>query len=94
MVDTQIKISHDFKGISYSKIGYFKEVQSKIKELEKLNLELARRHNRLEAIFNGMRDGLTILDRNFTIVFCQSGSEKHVPGYFDNREKMLQGFIS
>ena len=94
MVDTQIKISHDFKGISYSKIGHFKEVQSKIKELEKLNLELARRHNRLEAIFNGMSDGLTILDQKFFDRVCQSGSAKDVPRYFDNREKMLQSFLS
>ena len=27
----------DFQGIGYSKIGYFKEVRTKIKELEKLN---------------------------------------------------------
>ena len=26
---------HDFKGIGYSKIGHFKEVRTKIKELEK-----------------------------------------------------------
>ena len=29
---------HDFKGIGFSKIGHFKEVRSKIKELEKLNI--------------------------------------------------------
>jgi two-component system NtrC family sensor kinase len=59
----------DFKGIGYSKIGYFKEIRSKIKELESLNVELARRHNKLEAIFNSIGDGLTILDRNLNIVF-------------------------
>lgn len=32
---------YDFKGIGFSKIGYFKEVRSKIKELEDLNIELA-----------------------------------------------------
>jgi two-component system, NtrC family, sensor kinase len=60
----------DFKGIGYSKIGYYKETRSKIKELETLNLELARRHNKLEAIFNSISDGLTILDRDFNIVFA------------------------
>lgn len=59
----------DFQGIGYSKIGYFKEARAKIKELEKLNLELARRHNRLEAIFNNMSDGLTILDHNLNIIY-------------------------
>ncbi len=60
----------DFQGIGYSKIGYFKEVRYKIKELEKLNIKLARRHNRLEAIFNSMSDGVTILDKDFNIVFA------------------------
>jgi PAS domain S-box-containing protein len=63
-------LNPDFKGIGYSKIGYYKETRSKIKELEKLNFELARRHNKLEAIFNNISDGLTILDRDFNIVFA------------------------
>jgi signal transduction histidine kinase len=66
------KIGHsdyDFKGIGFSKIGYFKEVRSKMKELEQLNIELARRHNKLEAIINSMNCGLTILDANMNIIF-------------------------
>jgi len=46
---------HDFKGIGCSKIGYFKEVRKKLKELEKLNLKLAQRRNRLEAISKHQR---------------------------------------
>jgi hypothetical protein len=61
---------YDFKGIGFSKIGYFKEVRSKIKELEDLNVELARRHNKLEAIINSMSSGLVILDRNLNIIFA------------------------
>jgi PAS domain S-box-containing protein len=60
----------DFKGIGYSKIGYFKEARSKIKELESLNIELVRRHNKLEAVFNSMSDGLAILDCDLNIVFA------------------------
>ena len=93
MADIQIKISHDFKGISYSKIGHFKEVQSKIKELEKLNLELARRHNRLEAIFNGMSDGLTILDRNFTIVFANQVQKNMFPDISVIGKKCFKAFF-
>lgn len=73
-------IGHDFKGIGYSKIGYFKEVRNKIAELEKLNITLAQRRNRLEAIFNSMSDGLTILDRNLTIVFANKIQKKMFPG--------------
>ncbi|MEW6349427.1 MAG: histidine kinase dimerization/phospho-acceptor domain-containing protein [Thermodesulfobacteriota bacterium] len=60
---------YDFKGIGFSKVGHFKEVRSKIKELEHLNVELAARHNELEAIINSISDGMTILDENLQIVF-------------------------
>jgi PAS domain S-box-containing protein len=70
---------HDFKGLGFSKIGHFKEVRSKIKELEKLNIKLAQRHNRLEAIFNSMSDGLTILDRNLNIVFVNEVQKTMFP---------------
>lgn len=69
----------DFKGIGYSKIGYFKETRSKIKELESLNIELARRHNKLEAVFNSISDGLTILDRNLNIVFANQVQKTNFP---------------
>lgn len=72
-------MKHDFKGIGFSKIGYFKEVRSKIKELEKLNIKLVRRHNRLEAIFNSMTDGLTILDREMNIVFANKVQQTLFP---------------
>lgn len=72
-------IIQDFKGIGYSKIGHFKEVRSKIKELERLNTELTRRHNKLEAIFNSMGDGLTILDRDLTIAFANNVQRNMFP---------------
>ncbi|MGC8603092.1 MAG: histidine kinase dimerization/phospho-acceptor domain-containing protein [Desulfomonilaceae bacterium] len=62
-------VEYDFKGIGFSKIGYFKEARAKIKELEQLNVELARRHNKLEAIIDSMNSGLTILDSHMNIVF-------------------------
>ncbi|MDQ7781745.1 MAG: histidine kinase dimerization/phospho-acceptor domain-containing protein [Desulfomonilaceae bacterium] len=61
--------TYDFKGLGFSKIGHFKEVRSKIKELEDLNIELAERHNKLEAIINSMSDGLTILDANLKVIY-------------------------
>lgn len=69
----------DFKGIGFSKIGHFREVRTKIKELEKLNLKLAHRGNRLEAIFNSMNDGVTILDRNLNVVFANYVQKKMFP---------------
>lgn len=73
------QIHVDLKGIGFSKIGYFKEVRSKIRELEDLNIELARRHNQLEAIFNSMSDWLTILDRDLNIVFANQVQRNRFP---------------
>jgi signal transduction histidine kinase len=96
MKDKRIQTELDFKGLRHSKIGYFKEVRAKIKELEKLNLQLAQRHNRLDAIFNSMSDGVTILDRGLNIVFTNhvqrqmfpdiSGSAKHCHQIFYQRD--------
>ena len=72
-------IIQDFKGIGFSKIGHFKEVRSKIKELERLNTELTRRHNKLEAIFNSIGDGLTIMDQDLTIVFANNVQRNMFP---------------
>lgn len=69
----------DFKGLGHSKVGYFKEVRSKLKELEKLNVKLARRHNRLDAIFNSMNDGVAILDRELNIAFFNEVQKKMFP---------------
>jgi len=79
MKDNKEMVPHDFKGLGFSKIGHFKEVRSKIKELEKLNIKLAQRHNRLEAIFDSMSDGVTILDRNMKIVFANKIQKKMFP---------------
>ncbi|MCP4022242.1 MAG: PAS domain-containing protein, partial [Desulfobacteraceae bacterium] len=70
----------DFKGLGHSKIGYFKQVRSKIKELENLNLKLSRRHNRLEAVFNSMDSGLAILDRDLNIVYANHIQKQMFPG--------------
>jgi PAS domain S-box-containing protein len=70
----------DFKGISHSKIGFFKEIRTKIKELETLNLELARRHGKLEAIFNSLNDGVTILNQDLQIAYANEVQKTMFPG--------------
>ena len=79
MVKEPKRLLHDFKGLGFSKIGYFKEVRSKIKQLERLNIELAGRHNKLEAILNSISDGLTILDRNLNIVYVNNVQKTMFP---------------
>lgn len=84
----------DFKGIGYSKIGFFKETRSKIKELESLNIELARRHNKLEAIFNSISDGLTILDRDLNIVFANQVQKANFPNTALIGNKCFEAFFA
>ena len=83
---------HDFKGLGFSKAGHYKEVRSKIKELERLNVELARRHNKFEAIFNGMKDGLTILDRELTITFVNKVQKTMFPEVNLSGSKCYEAF--
>jgi PAS domain S-box-containing protein len=83
---------HDFKGIGFSKIGHFKEVRSKIKELENLNIKLAKRGNRLEAMFHSMSDGVTILDQNLNIVFANHVQKKMFPDVALIGEKCFSAF--
>ncbi len=82
----------DFKGLGHSKIGYFKQVRSKIKELETLNLKLARRHNRLETVFNSMDSGLTILDRDLNIVYANHIQKQMFPGIKGSQGKCFHVF--
>ena len=78
--DPRLHASHiDFKGLNHSKVGYFKQVRDKLKELENLSLQLGRRHRRLEAILDGMSDGLTILDHQLNIVFTNSVQQRLFP---------------
>jgi two-component system NtrC family sensor kinase len=83
----------DFKGIGYSKIGYFRETRLRIKELESLYVELARRHNKLEAIFNSISDGLTILDRDLNIVFANDVQKANFPSATLIGEKCYRAFF-
>jgi two-component system NtrC family sensor kinase len=71
--------AYDFKGLGFSKIGHFKEVRAKIRELESLNIELARRHNKLATIINSMGDGLTILNRDLVIVLANQVQKAMFP---------------
>jgi two-component system NtrC family sensor kinase len=71
--------AYDFKGLGFSKIGHFKEVRAKIRELEGLNIELARRHNKLATIINSMSDGLTILNRDLDIVLANQVQKSMFP---------------
>jgi hypothetical protein len=93
MEDKRTPLAHDFKGIGCSKIGYFKEVRKKIKELEKLNLKLAQRRNRLEAIFESINDGLSILDRDLNIIFANRVQETMFPEHSLVGVKCFEAFF-
>lgn len=84
---------HDFKGLGFSKIGHFKEVRDKIRELEILNLELARRHNKLATIIDSMSDGLTILNRDLDIVLVNKVQKAMFPDISPEGKKCYRTFF-
>jgi two-component system, NtrC family, sensor kinase len=51
----------DLMGIEYAKLGFFKEVQEKIAELQASNLELARKQRHIQGILDGITDVMAIL---------------------------------
>ena len=51
----------DLIGIEYAKLGFFREVQEKIAELQTSNLELTHKKRHIEAILNGITDVMVVL---------------------------------
>lgn len=86
--------SYDFKGLGFSKIGHFKQVRAKIKELEDLSRELTLRHNELGAIIDNMTDGLTILDKDLNVVFVNRVQQVLFPGAQPVGRKCFEAFYN
>lgn len=57
----------DLIGIEFAKLGFFREVQEKIAELQASNLELARKKNTIQAILNGITDVMVVLTRDLQV---------------------------
>jgi hypothetical protein len=57
----------DLIGIEYSKLGFFREVQEKIAELQASNSELARQQRHIQAILDGITDVMVVLSLNFKV---------------------------
>jgi PAS domain S-box-containing protein len=51
----------DLIGIEYTKLGFFREVQEKIAELQTSNQELAQKQRHIQAILNGITDVMVVL---------------------------------
>jgi two-component system, NtrC family, sensor kinase len=58
----------DLIGIEYAKLGFFREVQEKIAELQASNLELARKQRHIQAILKGITDVMAVLSLDLRIV--------------------------
>lgn len=57
----------DLIGIEYAKLGFFREVQEKIAELQASNLELTHKKRHIEAILNGITDVMVVLSLDLRI---------------------------
>ncbi len=57
----------DLIGIEYAKLGFFREVQEKIAELQASNLELTRKKHHIQAILNGITDVMAVITLDLRI---------------------------
>ncbi|NLI80815.1 MAG: PAS domain-containing protein [Deltaproteobacteria bacterium] len=74
----------DLIGIEYAKLGFFREVQEKIAELNATNIELSRKQRHIQAILDSITDVMAVLsprlrissvNRAFHEVFSESQPE-------------------
>ncbi|MFP5212683.1 MAG: two-component system sensor histidine kinase NtrB [Acidobacteriota bacterium] len=78
---------NDLIGIEYAKLGFFRELQDKIAELQTSNLKLARKQRHLQSILDGISDAMVILSPDLRIesvnhVFYEVFKERYPTGKF------------
>jgi signal transduction histidine kinase len=69
----------DIVGPEYTKLGFFREVQEKMAELETYNAELERKKQEIQDILNGIMDVLAVVSCDYRIVYVN----KVFTDYFD-----------
>ena len=69
----------DIVGPEYTKLGFFREVQEKMAELETYNAELERKKQEIQDILNGIMDLLAVVSPDYRIVYVN----KVFGNYFD-----------
>jgi signal transduction histidine kinase len=69
----------DIVGPEYTKLGFFREVQDKMAELETYNAELERKKQEIQDILNGIMDLLAVVSPDYRIVYVN----KVFNDYFD-----------
>jgi len=59
----------DIVGPEYTKLGFFREVQDKMAELETYNRELERKKQEIQDILNGIMDLLAVVSPDYRIIY-------------------------
>jgi signal transduction histidine kinase len=57
----------DLIGLGHTKLGFFKEVQNKIGELQKSNIELVHKRRQVQAILDGITDIVAVVTPDYRI---------------------------
>jgi hypothetical protein len=57
----------DLIGLGHTKLGFFREVQTKIGELQKSNLQLERKRSQVQAILDGIADIVAVVTPDYRI---------------------------
>ena len=76
--ENRTKLS-DIVGPEYTKLGFFREVQEKMAELETYNAELERTKQEIQDIVNGIMDLLAVVSPDYRIIYVN----KVFDDYFD-----------
>lgn len=58
----------DLIGVEHSKLGFYRDFQEKIAELEASNLELAQKQRQIQAILDGITDVMAVVSPNLQII--------------------------
>ncbi len=58
----------DLIGVEHSKLGFYRELQQKVAEVEISNLELASRQRQIQAILDGITDVMVVLSLDLKII--------------------------
>ncbi|GBC59502.1 PAS domain-containing sensor histidine kinase [Desulfonema ishimotonii] len=58
----------DLIGLEHTKLGFFKEVQIKIRELQESNLQLEQKQQQIQGILDGITDVMAVISPDFRIV--------------------------
>lgn len=76
---TQSPNLEDLVGIDHCKLGFFRELQNKIEELEQTNQQLVAKRSDMQAVLDGITDLVLVLSKNLVVTQANLAAEQWFP---------------